>query len=83
MHDLHVWPDVEADGGHPSQTPGKTSDPEDKMSSLAKVHEQILFNRLPWFVSGLRTWKDSKHVLNISSPVRQDLNTSSSEFAHF
>ena len=37
MHDLHVWPDVEADGSHPSKTPGKTSDPEDKMSSLAKV----------------------------------------------
>lgn len=37
MHDLHVWPDVEADGSHPSKTPGKTSDPEDKMSCLAKV----------------------------------------------
>lgn len=37
MHDLHVWPDVEADGSHPSKTPGKTTDPEDKMSCLAKV----------------------------------------------
>ena len=37
MHDLRVWPDIEADGSHPSQTPGKSSNSEDKMSSLAKV----------------------------------------------
>lgn len=37
MHDLHVWPDVEADGCEPSKTPGKTSDPDDKMCLLAKV----------------------------------------------
>ena len=40
MHDLHVWPDVEADGSNPPKTPGKTSDPEDKMSSLAKVNHE-------------------------------------------
>ena len=40
MHDLHVWPDVEADGSNPPKTPGKTSDPEDKMSSLAKVNNE-------------------------------------------
>lgn len=42
MHDLHVWPEIEADGSHPSKTPGKTSDPDDKMSSLAKVENDII-----------------------------------------
>lgn len=33
MHDLKVWPAVEAD----EQTPGKSSSGEDQMSLLAKV----------------------------------------------
>ncbi|XP_046853981.1 phosphatidylinositol 3-kinase catalytic subunit type 3-like [Xenia sp. Carnegie-2017] len=40
MHDLHVWPDVEADGCEPSKTPGKTSDPDDKMCLLAKLSKK-------------------------------------------
>ncbi|XP_026541596.1 phosphatidylinositol 3-kinase catalytic subunit type 3 [Notechis scutatus] len=39
MHDLKVWPNVEADGSEPTKTPGKTSSTfsEDKMSRLAKA----------------------------------------------
>ena len=40
MHDLKVWPNVEADGSEPTRTPGRTSSTlsEDQMSRLAKVH---------------------------------------------
>uniref|UniRef100_A0A8C5LRB3 Phosphatidylinositol 3-kinase catalytic subunit type 3 n=1 Tax=Leptobrachium leishanense TaxID=445787 RepID=A0A8C5LRB3_9ANUR len=43
MHDLKVWPNVEADGSEPTTTPGRTSSSasEDQMSRLAK------FNRTP------------------------------------
>ena len=37
MHDLKVWPDVEADGKENSSTPGETTLGKDKMSHLAKV----------------------------------------------
>jgi hypothetical protein len=37
MHDLKVWPDVEADPGNQSTTPGKSRDSGDQMSRLAKV----------------------------------------------
>ncbi|XP_069885350.1 phosphatidylinositol 3-kinase catalytic subunit type 3 isoform X1 [Dipodomys merriami] len=39
MHDLKVWPNVEADGSEPTKTPGRTSSTlsEDQMSRLAKV----------------------------------------------
>ena len=37
MHDLKVWPGVDADGGHVTTTPGKASGKEDEMSRLAKV----------------------------------------------
>ena len=37
MHDLKVWPEIEADGKEPSSTPGETTTGEDKMSRLAKV----------------------------------------------
>ncbi|KAM3938265.1 phosphatidylinositol 3-kinase catalytic subunit type 3 isoform 2-T2 [Leptodactylus fuscus] len=39
MHDLKVWPNVEADGSDPTTTPGKTMSPmtEDQMSRLAKL----------------------------------------------
>lgn len=41
MHDLKVWPDVEADiqgDQHTgSKTPGKTKDRDDQMTRLAKV----------------------------------------------
>ncbi|PKU43750.1 phosphatidylinositol 3-kinase catalytic subunit type hypothetical protein [Limosa lapponica baueri] len=38
MHDLKVWPNVEADGSEPTRTPGRTSSTvsEDQMSRLAK-----------------------------------------------
>ncbi|XP_072270084.1 phosphatidylinositol 3-kinase catalytic subunit type 3 [Pyxicephalus adspersus] len=38
MHDLKVWPNVEADGSEPTKTPGRTSSSasEDQMSRLAK-----------------------------------------------
>ncbi|XP_074851938.1 phosphatidylinositol 3-kinase catalytic subunit type 3 isoform X1 [Carettochelys insculpta] len=38
MHDLKVWPNVEADGAEPTKTPGRTSSTlsEDQMSRLAK-----------------------------------------------
>ena len=41
MHDLKVWPNVEADGSEPTKTPGRTSSTvsEDQMSRLAKVME--------------------------------------------
>ncbi|XP_009946528.1 PREDICTED: phosphatidylinositol 3-kinase catalytic subunit type 3-like [Leptosomus discolor] len=41
MHDLKVWPNVEADGSEPTRTPGRTSSTvsEDQMSRLAKVME--------------------------------------------
>ncbi|KAF5919128.1 hypothetical protein HPG69_003766 [Diceros bicornis minor] len=40
MHDLKVWPNVEADGSEPTKTPGRTSSTlsEDQMSRLAKVY---------------------------------------------
>lgn len=37
MHDLKVWPNIEADGSRPTTTPGKTSGKEDEMGRLAKV----------------------------------------------
>ena len=37
MHDLKVWPNVEADPDIKSTTPGKTKDSNDQMSRLAKV----------------------------------------------
>ena len=37
MHDLKVWPGVEADGKTPTSTPGKSTTGEDQMSRLAKV----------------------------------------------
>lgn len=40
MHDLHVWPDVEADGSHPTQTLGKNSNAKDKMALLAKLSKK-------------------------------------------
>ena len=42
MHDLKVWPGVEADGQRPTSTPGKSTTGEDQMSRLAKV---IMFKR--------------------------------------
>jgi len=41
MHDLKVWPGVEADGQKSMTTPGKSTPGEDQMSRLAKVHEII------------------------------------------
>lgn len=51
-----MWPDVEADGSHPTQTPGKNSNAKDKMALLAKV----FFNELgtlilPSFLFYLKT----------------------------
>lgn len=37
MHDLKVWPGVEADSHWPSTTPGKNKNSSDLMSRLAKV----------------------------------------------
>ena len=37
MHDLKVWPRVEADGQDSTSTPGKSTAGEDQMSRLAKV----------------------------------------------
>nr|XP_044989450.1 zinc finger protein 829-like [Jaculus jaculus] len=46
MHDLTVWPNVEADGAEPTRTPGRTSSTlsEDQMSRLpeiTKAHRQV------------------------------------------
>ena len=43
MHDLKVWPGVEADGQKSTSTPGKSTPGEDQMSRLAKVHRTIIF----------------------------------------
>ncbi|KAK9408769.1 Phosphatidylinositol 3-kinase catalytic subunit type 3 [Crotalus adamanteus] len=53
MHDLKVWPNVEADGSEPTRTPGKTSSTfsEDKMSRLAKLtksHRQGHMVKVDW-----------------------------------
>uniref|UniRef100_A0A670YLH4 Phosphatidylinositol 3-kinase catalytic subunit type 3 n=1 Tax=Pseudonaja textilis TaxID=8673 RepID=A0A670YLH4_PSETE len=53
MHDLKVWPNVEADGSEPTKTPGKTSSTfsEDKMSRLAKLtksHRQGHMVKVDW-----------------------------------
>uniref|UniRef100_A0ABM5FUK4 Phosphatidylinositol 3-kinase catalytic subunit type 3 n=1 Tax=Pogona vitticeps TaxID=103695 RepID=A0ABM5FUK4_9SAUR len=42
MHDLKVWPNVEADGSEPTKTPGRTSSTfsEDQMSRLAKASDE-------------------------------------------
>ncbi|XP_066471116.1 phosphatidylinositol 3-kinase catalytic subunit type 3 isoform X1 [Tiliqua scincoides] len=42
MHDLKVWPNVEADGSEPTKTPGRTSSTlaEDQMSRLAKASDK-------------------------------------------
>ena len=37
MHDLKVWPGVEADGSQSTNTPGKTSDSRDQMNRLGKL----------------------------------------------
>ncbi|XP_032217979.2 phosphatidylinositol 3-kinase catalytic subunit type 3 [Nematostella vectensis] len=40
MHDLKVWPGVEADGKMPTSTPGKTTATEDQMNRLAKLSKK-------------------------------------------
>ena len=50
MHDLKVWPGIEADGSVQTTTPGKTPGKEDQMSRLAKVSKvctqsPIVFSR--------------------------------------
>ena len=37
MHDLKIWPDMEADGNCPTSTHGKASGKEDEMTRLSKV----------------------------------------------
>ena len=45
MHDLRVWPKIEADGEQmPTTTPGKSAGHEDHMGRLGKV--QLQFNLL-------------------------------------
>uniref|UniRef100_A0A8C3PHI7 Phosphatidylinositol 3-kinase catalytic subunit type 3 n=1 Tax=Calidris pygmaea TaxID=425635 RepID=A0A8C3PHI7_9CHAR len=53
MHDLKVWPNVEADGSEPTRTPGRTSSTvsEDQMSRLAKLtksHRQGHMVKVDW-----------------------------------
>uniref|UniRef100_A0A6I8N463 Phosphatidylinositol 3-kinase catalytic subunit type 3 n=1 Tax=Ornithorhynchus anatinus TaxID=9258 RepID=A0A6I8N463_ORNAN len=53
MHDLKVWPNVEADGLEPTKTPGRTSSTvsEDQMSRLAKLtkaHRQGHMVKVDW-----------------------------------
>ena len=51
MHDLKVWPGVEADGQKTTTTPGKSTSGEDQMSRLAKVHGKIItsWRQLVWW----------------------------------
>lgn len=42
MHDLKVWPGVEADGQKNTTTPGKSTSGEDQMSRLAKVPINVI-----------------------------------------
>jgi hypothetical protein len=53
MHDLKVWPNVEADGSEPTKTPGRTSSTlsEDQMSRLAKVTKRLETSRTLWMMS--------------------------------
>lgn len=44
MHDLKVWPGVEADGQKTTSTPGKSTSGEDQMSRLAKVLYIVIKN---------------------------------------
>ncbi|XP_043930366.1 phosphatidylinositol 3-kinase catalytic subunit type 3 [Protopterus annectens] len=53
MHDLKVWPNIEADGLESTKTPGRTSSTicEDKMSRLAKLtkaHRQGHMVKVDW-----------------------------------
>ncbi|XP_067888737.1 phosphatidylinositol 3-kinase catalytic subunit type 3 isoform X2 [Heterodontus francisci] len=53
MHDLKVWPNVEADGAEPTKTAGRTSSnvSEDQMSRLAKLtkaHRQGHMVKVDW-----------------------------------
>ncbi|OCT98906.1 hypothetical protein XELAEV_18011138mg [Xenopus laevis] len=53
MHDLKVWPNIEADGSEPTTTPGRTSSSvsEDQMSRLAKLtkaHRQGHMVKVDW-----------------------------------
>ncbi|XP_072428046.1 phosphatidylinositol 3-kinase catalytic subunit type 3 [Chiloscyllium punctatum] len=53
MHDLKVWPNVEADGSEPTKTAGRTSSnvSEDQMSRLAKLtkaHRQGHMVKVDW-----------------------------------
>lgn len=41
MHDLKVWPGVEADGQKNTTSPGKSTSGEDQMSRLAKVQIKL------------------------------------------
>lgn len=47
MHDLRVWPNLEADGSDPTTTPGKCSGKEDEMSRLAKLSKKHRYGHLP------------------------------------
>ena len=47
MHDLKVWPGVEADGQKTTTTPGKSTSGEDQMSRLAKVPINVLSYEAP------------------------------------
>ena len=47
MHDLKVWPGVEADGQKNTTTPGKSTSGEDQMSRLAKVPINVISYETP------------------------------------
>ena len=55
MHDLKVWPNVEADPSSQSTTPGKTKDSNDQMSRLAKVRTLVI-NTPYWTLSTCLKW---------------------------
>lgn len=52
MLDLRVWPGVEADGGSPSSTPGKTRDhgkeQMQRLAKLAKKHRNGQMSKVDW-----------------------------------
>ena len=47
MHDLRVWPNVEADGHYPTSTLGKSSGKENEMSRLAKLSKKHRNGHMP------------------------------------
>ncbi|XP_064619117.1 phosphatidylinositol 3-kinase catalytic subunit type 3-like [Lineus longissimus] len=72
MHDLRVWPNVEADPSQPSTTPGKADRDKDQMANLAKLTKKHRNGHMPTV-----DWLDRltfREIEMVNEKVKRDSN---------